>query len=554
MKTWDQFSITSNSGMVCPPDKSTCTDAEKMPKNAVSDLFVDLGLTVGGKELFSINVAPPLGAGTLDAAGTFKQASDVCFSGIRLSSTERTKLAGANLGELQTSIDRMRACAASFSRTQLEQYYLSGIWYELCDDEYVYNEASKKCENPGDPSDTMDANDPKTAGSYNPVLTDFHSASKSCESFELALMSSRSQEFGKFDTALKNYIEENIARLIQKKTRDMAKISQAFMSVKELNDSMQQSLLQMKINAHKMQTQIMLDIMQAELDLDEMRMNMTRQEINHRRERAKMFSEAYRNQIRAVCMPKIYAVLIAAWQGQNGGVFDIKANTIMITNDGSMGQNIVAGIANQSVFINQKGDIRTSSPVKRGLTSSPNAMKYTPTIDGATANTSLPEGAQTEILNRPEGMDEYERIFCADMPDYETSIIAPVRADVGMVYDYFFSQQCEGYEPAGTGGVRYCEGGGGCGSGGDNSDKSACSSALSNDAKGSGTESDKSERWNKDKNYIGQDGKCYIRTTKQTSQTASLDSKPAVELEGEHIGRGYELFDTHLLPFLQLGN
>ena len=424
-KAWQQFSITARS---CPADKPNCSDDEKV--NGVGDLFSDLGLVKNGKELFSINVSPPLGAGTLDVAGTFKRASDICFSSMKLGPMEKSQLEGANLGELQKSIDRMGGCARSFNRADLEDYYLTGRWFVPCEEGFTYNETSSRCVDNEDPSNVVAANSAVAGNSLTRTLTSFHSASRSCEYFEHALISARNYEFGRFDTALKNYIEENIAKIIQKKTKDMAKISQAFMGLKELVTSLETNMMKMRTEAFRARNQAEMDIMQAELDLADMRMDITRQEIAHRRERAKIFSEAYGSQIAAICMPKVQGAFQAVcgmdWMQCGGGdVRDFLAKN-------GIASAIAAAMSNQSVYINAKGDIKASP-------------------GSSAASLSANSGEIIELNNSKIGGtdvgDGYERVFCMSMPNAAAKFVQPIRSDMGRLYDGIFQANCTGKLP-----------------------------------------------------------------------------------------------------------
>ncbi|MDR1009519.1 MAG: hypothetical protein LBL52_04700, partial [Rickettsiales bacterium] len=171
----------------------------------VGDMMSDLGLGNSNAEIFSINVTPPVGAGTLDGAGLFRKASDLCFSGTKLTPQEEALYGKAAGAELSATISAIASCAAENPRSTLERYYLSGLWTAAattCREGYSYNTANKLCVHDEDPTDTEDP-----TSDDKPEQTGFLSAHKSCDLYEQALITSRNDMYGQFETQMKNYIE-----------------------------------------------------------------------------------------------------------------------------------------------------------------------------------------------------------------------------------------------------------------------------------------------------------------------------------------------------------
>ena len=78
LENWDMMSLTGETcsladGTECKKGDKNCTCT-----NSVSDLMTDLGLS-SDSEIFSINVVPPVGAGSMDPGAMFNKASDICF-------------------------------------------------------------------------------------------------------------------------------------------------------------------------------------------------------------------------------------------------------------------------------------------------------------------------------------------------------------------------------------------------------------------------------------------------------------------------------------------
>jgi hypothetical protein len=392
------------------------------------DLLNDLGIAGSDAEIFSINVAPPIGAGALDPSGMFKRASDLCFSNSPLMPADAAMF-GQRSKDIQASINELGKCVADEPRASLERYYLSGMRKAVCDEGYTYQQASKMCMNDEDPTELAD---PLEDGDLVP--TEFMSADKSCRQYETALVTSRNAEYGKFDTALKNYIEDQIASLVKKKTKDLAKVQKAFMSLQDLDIEMTSNLAAMRARAKKAKNDAEIAILQADIDLSNQMLAVDRQEIEARRERARMYSDSYATKIIATCLPKVEAVVLAqcgeGWK--NCGAGDPK-NFVSAP---GLGMAWASAISNQSLYINKLGDIQ---PTTRfgcdedsgnifGSCNKPRSIKLPP-----------PEAT-------PQG-GEYFELWCADMPQFADHIMKPFRFDIGQLYNAIFTMACTGDNP-----------------------------------------------------------------------------------------------------------
>jgi hypothetical protein len=172
------------------------------PALAPRDIFSDLGLQ-RSSSLFSINVVPPLSAGNLFPEDLFNKASEYCLDGSSKS------LYGAERAEKEEYRDfnklkaQLLACRESGHQSDMERYYLTGFW----------------------PKKGAARQDGGTYAETDYEETTFMSARKSCDVYEQTLVTVRDQAYASFDTQMKNYLEEELAKIIKKKVNDLTTIA-----------------------------------------------------------------------------------------------------------------------------------------------------------------------------------------------------------------------------------------------------------------------------------------------------------------------------------------
>ncbi|MDR1008845.1 MAG: hypothetical protein LBL52_01170 [Rickettsiales bacterium] len=562
------------------------------------DLVTDLGLDTGdGARIFSINVAPPATAGSLEPSGLFQKASDLCFSGIKTLPDSDKKFLGTKVAdEVQQYITNLRKCGDSIaSRDDLERYYMTGAWADPCEEGYSYNETSNKCVNKENRLDVknpltmadLDTNGGEEADPDAPApaptappelkLADSHflSAKRSCDVYENALIATRNKAYGDFDTALSNYIEDNVAKIIQRKNKDQATVANSFMSVVQTNTDIAIAKQKMNMEAYKMKNQALMEIMQADIDIDNKRNEMTLAQMEASRARASAMAGKYSAAMTPMCSTKVRSVFtsVCGADWNNCGAED--SRQFMIKNRNAI-QEIAAGVANQSVYVNKDGDVQ------------------------AKEEEAVTVAGQADLQSITGALEGYERIYCVDLPNYENAIINPMKADLTMIYDYIFKMNCGGaFEP--------CTGGEGCTNGMkvradmqnlalsftkinmvENYDFTYNQTIMTNADSSSECGKDCSTHQTKtdiqtveqkhlgvltytwDKTYVKDDGKCYDHYWAKDSVTVDLESgdrgtgkkdtmtrageKEIVnpDLGSEYIGRGAKVFEDLIRPALNL--
>jgi hypothetical protein len=239
--------------------------------------------------------------------------------------------------------------------------------------------------------------------------------------------------------------------------------------------------------------------------------------------------------------------------------------------------NIAAALANQSVFINAKGDVRASvgsdATIVGNLSSSSTGKRT-----GGTETL-------TDFKNNVAG-DEYERIFCMSMPDAGNRFIQPIRSDMGRLYDAILQINCTGKIPEWMQEIindaNAASSPSGWNSGGDGNNMfetfgQNVGSAITNIPLGPvvGIISGAASAWNSafgaskssKTEYSApfmQSGQCFVTETTTTTTTkgwaqggGSSTSKSTKnilveELKDHRTGRGLTIFDTGILQALQL--
>lgn len=201
----------------------------------VNDMFKELGLGEGkndGKtektvEMFSISVAPPISAGSLNPKGLFQKAHNVCMKLDRLDE-KGIGLGAEDLNNLKSYIAKLSQsnCRNDYESSDLKEnryakYYQNGEW-KTCPNGYRYNSDAETCEaKSGVTTEDGGAATPQT---YN---TSFLSAKASCDSYQQSLISARTQLYAKFKDRMTNYLNENLAQLIKKEASNRSALASA---------------------------------------------------------------------------------------------------------------------------------------------------------------------------------------------------------------------------------------------------------------------------------------------------------------------------------------
>ncbi len=188
----------------------------------VNDMLKDLGMdtseNTSEQQLFSVNVVPPQGAGSLNPKGIFQKAHEICMGNSQLPTTTNSSLSEDDLEEMKKQIRILNGSSCQSLADEYISYYQTGVW-EGCPSGYKYSSTENACVNKTDKTDITELEE---------VDTGFLSAKASCNSFEQALISSREQAYAKFQDQLTNYLNENVAQLIKKEAKKQSTISNAF--------------------------------------------------------------------------------------------------------------------------------------------------------------------------------------------------------------------------------------------------------------------------------------------------------------------------------------
>lgn len=182
--------------------KQTIVVAQQENELDARSIYTDLGIN-RDSSLFSINVVPPLGSGLVFPSSLFNKATTYCFDGklkntLGLSSSLKKVYATFNKNK-----EILAACKENY-KDDLERYYLAGYW----------------------PKEDVE---PSSDGTYNTDTDyeekDFMSAKKACDMYEQNLISVRNNNYAKFDTQIKNYLEDALAVITKNKIKDTTTIA-----------------------------------------------------------------------------------------------------------------------------------------------------------------------------------------------------------------------------------------------------------------------------------------------------------------------------------------
>ncbi len=168
----------------------------------VSDLMKGLGISneATGDEkdkkkvqLFSISVAPPPNSGSFSPSGAYNRAHNICIGELDLPTEKESGLTKAVIDkELKAAIGRLKT--SSCQDEDFSSFYVNG----------------------NDEEESFKA---------------FLSAKKSCEKYENALISVRNNMYAKFQDGFTNYLQDNLAKIIKRNSKDTTTIANALNNV-----------------------------------------------------------------------------------------------------------------------------------------------------------------------------------------------------------------------------------------------------------------------------------------------------------------------------------
>lgn len=228
----------------------------------VSDMLKSLGLDTGvvsSKEnvtLFSVNVTPPVGAGTLDPKGIFTKAHDICMGNMTVPTATQSGLTDADITELKKYIKTLGGSACQSLNDEYIAYYQKGVW-EGCPAGYKYNSSDSTCVSKSNSEETAELTE---------IDTGFLSAKNSCSLYESALISSRDQIYAKFQDQMTNYLNDNLAQLIKKEAKNQSTITSAFNTLYKADAQNKISKTQTESEISKLKAQAEADKAQIAAD------------------------------------------------------------------------------------------------------------------------------------------------------------------------------------------------------------------------------------------------------------------------------------------------
>ena len=119
---------------------------------------------------------------------------------------------------------------------------MSGAWKQYCPKGYTYDSEQNVCvyddwkegaEVAEKTAPVSEVPEGVNEADFFLAQSDFLSAKKSCDMFENTLISTRNNAYAKFDTQLKNYIDDEVAKLVKKKSKDLKTVADSFSSLKQ---------------------------------------------------------------------------------------------------------------------------------------------------------------------------------------------------------------------------------------------------------------------------------------------------------------------------------
>ena len=207
----------------------------------LEQLGLDTSTTTSETTFFSVNVAPPVGAGTLNPKGVFQKAHEICMGNGQFPTTASSGLGESDLNDLKKHVKVLSSTSCQSLNDEYIAYYQEGKW-EGCPSGYKYSSTDDTCVSKTNKEETAELTE---------VDTGFLSAAKSCASLEQSLISSRDQMYAKFQDQLTNYLNDNLAKLIKKEAKNESTITNAVSNLYTADANNKSTIVKAKADAEK---------------------------------------------------------------------------------------------------------------------------------------------------------------------------------------------------------------------------------------------------------------------------------------------------------------
>ncbi len=234
----------------------------------VSDLFKGMGLETGvasegSTDLFSVSVAPPVGAGSLVPATVYQKAHDICVGELKVPSAKDLGLTSAQLDELKVARNKVKGSSCVDQIDAIKDYYINGISIETSEE------------------------------------SSYYSAKKSCLAYESALLSVRNDVYAKFLDNMTNYLSDNIAKLVSKEAKSSSTIASAFNTLKIQNQENKLAELETQNEMKVMEIEMAakMDKMEREAEAEKKRLDAEMKILEA--ETSKQLAEAKKQEVEA---------------------------------------------------------------------------------------------------------------------------------------------------------------------------------------------------------------------------------------------------------------
>ncbi|MBD5398359.1 hypothetical protein HDR60_02555 [bacterium] len=293
-----------------------------------SEIFNELNLEQE-TELFSINVVPPIGASNYLASSQFNTASNSCFT---VQDTTGMTSAQKKVATTKNQVASYLNEKCLSLKSNMERYYLTGKWQGI----------------------PLDENGKAIEGaSSEDIESDFFSAKDSCNLYEQALISVRDSKYGEFDNQMQNWIEDNLAKMIQKKIKSTSSLEQAKTSLKSLDQdiSFNMEKTAKEIQFNKMSTEAELSSIKTEYGL--LVSDAKSKTINMQKNLAKSYADNYANSVLTKCTTMIQDSYNSIC-GSTGSKCFSKTSIL------NPYYTWISDIGNKAIKISMNGDIKTS--------------------------------------------------------------------------------------------------------------------------------------------------------------------------------------------------
>ncbi len=303
--------------------KAILVAAEEEAEKDARSIYTDLGID-RDSSLFSINVVPPLGSGMVFPSVLFRQAANYCFDGNKKMTFNLSGTQKQDALEFNTIKSVLDSCKADY-RYDLERYYLSGFW----------------------PKEDVE---PSAEGGYNLETDyeelDFNSAKKSCNTYEQTLISVRDNNYAKFDTQIKNYLEDALATIIKNKVKSLNAIAGAANSLQK--DDYERTMNQIEAEAERAQSRLdaELQAQQQEQEFLEQKLSQEKEYLDSIAKLKETITKSHKNRMLNAC-GEVFSYQYNSWRSSGNNTSDL-----------------VNRLTSVSIKVGAKGDILTPVDTK----------------------------------------------------------------------------------------------------------------------------------------------------------------------------------------------